>query len=824
MAKKKGDPIKQRKDHEANFIGKAYKNKLDDKHGDFARYYFGLPLVGDRELMYSRFEPSNATDKDATYIAYKNEEFENAVMKYFNENYEGIPLRPSYSKNPKDSKDTKSYKSFNDLGNFKISKGEDDRGEYISYYTKWNYKRNDNPNVHKTEFLGATKPFEVYDRIYLDKETKPSRSLISEGMKKYAKGGPVKDPKWTKSEQQLINIYGEGAKDALLKNRKQVGRKNFLNDFGTTALTVPTKFRQPTQEELELGRSGWEGRGKLTADAVSRHLVNTMGARALPKVGPAVRKAVNTPMPLLDNPVAKTVGLAGAVGLHAGVPIYLTSGLEYGKKKGSRQPIERSEEFDNIRGYSTFEPYDDYGMPQYGIGGWLEDNGGNLMKTALGAGLSIAGMPQVGVPMAISAGTDMLFGADEESQFRKPAVSKTSQMYQLPARGGMNLNKQPMRSDFTGNSHDQGGIPLTGIGVEVEDGEVRTGDTIHSKDIKITPAMVARYSKTAGIKKGDRGKSVADIVKRADKKFEKRAGDKWNDQARKMVQSGYEQMSNELADIYQIAQEMSVGMPQGNYMAEGGIDLETIMGASDDLANMPMVASAFGALNSFITPPEKVDYQRASYSPTEVTPVRGNYDRIRRVYGNTRGRLNRLNPRGFQNNAAALASAEAESVGDMSSRVDEINAGNKNAASRLDSQTRSRTSMFNSQLSASEAEANAANRGARRSAVESYLSNFATQAGQKARDIKLYETQDRYMDMMEKHLKDTREIRTGSDPDVYGMDNLWQFQDNVNEQDIGIEPWMQQSLVESEDPINLEPWMQKLMIRRMGGRLKRYRK
>jgi len=576
-------------------------------------------------------------------------------------------------------------------------------------------------------------------------------------MKKYAKGGPIKDP------QALP--YGTKYKDRLFQNPKDSAVYSILSDGRF--------IKEPHPKSSRAGLRNPE-----------KHLKTQQNKNA--------RFDKITKNRLLDEYLHNKSFSPDA---------YRGRGLE-----------ELNSEFENMD------------LTEYGIGGWLEDNGGNVLKTALGAGLSFAGMPQVGLPMALSAGSDMLFGGDEVSQPRDPRVSKTSQMYQMPARGGMNLKKQPMRSDFSGNDHEQGGIPLSGIGVEVEDGEVRTGDTIHSENIKITPAMVARYGKRTGIKKGDRGKSVADIVKRADKKFEKREGDKWNDQARKIVQAGYEEMSNELADIYQIAQEMSVGMPQGNQMAEGGLDLGTLLESGDDLENMPMLMSAFGALSNFVTPPEKVNYQGADFAPTEVTPVRGNYDRIKRVYGNTRGRLNRLNPKGFQNNAAALASAEAESVGDMSSRVDEINAGNKNAAARQDSQIRSRTSMFNSQLSAKQAEANAANRGAKRSATEAYLSNFATQAGQKARDTKLYDAQDRRMGMMDDHLKGLREIRTGSDPDVYAMDNLWELQDNVNKEDLQTENWMSSLFNDSESDVTLEPWMQKRLVRRFGGRLKKHRK
>ncbi len=48
------------------------------------------------------------------------------------------------------------------LRNFKISKGKDEKGEYISYYDNWNL----NPSM-EFPFPEQGKPFEIYDRIYL---------------------------------------------------------------------------------------------------------------------------------------------------------------------------------------------------------------------------------------------------------------------------------------------------------------------------------------------------------------------------------------------------------------------------------------------------------------------------------------------------------------------------------------------------------------------------------------------------------------------------------------------------------------------------------
>jgi hypothetical protein len=52
------------------------------------------------------------------------------------------------------------------LTNHTISKGEDEKGHYISYYDRWDFEY---PMEGKQGFFG--KPFEVYDRMYYDPKT-----------------------------------------------------------------------------------------------------------------------------------------------------------------------------------------------------------------------------------------------------------------------------------------------------------------------------------------------------------------------------------------------------------------------------------------------------------------------------------------------------------------------------------------------------------------------------------------------------------------------------------------------------------------------------
>jgi hypothetical protein len=85
------------------------------------------------------------------------------------------------------------------LGEFTIDRGEDERGEYISYYDKWDLNPLDhlysNKKINKlvdkaSKSVGITSP-EIYNRIYKD-EIEVKRE--DGGIKKYHEGGPNEGP------------------------------------------------------------------------------------------------------------------------------------------------------------------------------------------------------------------------------------------------------------------------------------------------------------------------------------------------------------------------------------------------------------------------------------------------------------------------------------------------------------------------------------------------------------------------------------------------------------------------------------------------------
>ena len=115
---------------------------------------------------------------------------------------------------------------------------QDNRGEYVQYYDVWDYSRNNNTDVSKTDNLGQTKPFEVYDRIYIkdygdgkkkrmyytDKELSEidvnKKNFDTLALQRELHNRGYKLPKSTKKDGSFDGVWGDETKNALLEYRK----------------------------------------------------------------------------------------------------------------------------------------------------------------------------------------------------------------------------------------------------------------------------------------------------------------------------------------------------------------------------------------------------------------------------------------------------------------------------------------------------------------------------------------------------------------------------------------------------------------------------
>jgi hypothetical protein len=102
----------------------------------------------------SKYSPSKKSEDNIIYYA---------INKINNKNFEESLLERDIDMPYNEEID------YNDImGNFKIDKGEDEHGKYISYYDKWDLNpfglQNPINNNEITTDIG--KPFEIYNRIY----------------------------------------------------------------------------------------------------------------------------------------------------------------------------------------------------------------------------------------------------------------------------------------------------------------------------------------------------------------------------------------------------------------------------------------------------------------------------------------------------------------------------------------------------------------------------------------------------------------------------------------------------------------------------------
>jgi hypothetical protein len=157
---------------------------------DLYRYYSGRPLE-DNILQVSNTKPTKAKDPDAKYISLnKNQQLVQEVIDNYNRvsngNFYTNKTRPDLILDVDDNEkqlDKNNYKvtgyrevdniddyQLNAIGNYFTGFGEDENGTYISYYDKFDQAGGIGGSINFGEKLGLTKPFEIYDRIYVEKD------------------------------------------------------------------------------------------------------------------------------------------------------------------------------------------------------------------------------------------------------------------------------------------------------------------------------------------------------------------------------------------------------------------------------------------------------------------------------------------------------------------------------------------------------------------------------------------------------------------------------------------------------------------------------
>ena len=183
------------------------KNKKDDQR-DLASYgrldafnlYMGVPQTHNT-FEVSDYKPSISKGNDDNTIYYKKsdnaeEYLEDQLGKKSYSDY----MLEFIGDDGKLIDKTKKSRYDEIAGNYTINLGKDDKGNYISYYDKWDLNPYElkNPITGKEITTDIGKPFEIYDRIYYQDNPKYTKEY-SENLKKL------------KRDNELIDGYYDGS-------------------------------------------------------------------------------------------------------------------------------------------------------------------------------------------------------------------------------------------------------------------------------------------------------------------------------------------------------------------------------------------------------------------------------------------------------------------------------------------------------------------------------------------------------------------------------------------------------------------------------------
>ena len=198
---------------------------------DFYRNYFGLPLKTDA-VGISKYRPTNETDPSSTYYSTSSKDLKNDIINIYNtlspKQRDAIKKEPSipvsgysyynnYGKTELFDHSTKEQKNLKNrystaIGEFRLGEGEDKEGKYISYYDVFDKATGDKFKGSNENLLGAAKPFEIYDRIYLKDFENISKKKNGGRLPMYAMGG-ISDTSKLTPQQALAYSMGQVNQD-----------------------------------------------------------------------------------------------------------------------------------------------------------------------------------------------------------------------------------------------------------------------------------------------------------------------------------------------------------------------------------------------------------------------------------------------------------------------------------------------------------------------------------------------------------------------------------------------------------------------------------
>lgn len=207
--------------------------------------YMGKPQKHNT-LGVSKYKPSKASEDNVVYYTINN---------IGNENFEDVLLTRDIDVpyNP-----DKNYKDYNDvMGNFKLDKGEDEHGKYISYYDIWDLNpfALKNPINKKEITTDIGKPFEIYNRVYYREN--PNANKFAEYDKKidelWDMGIKTQDHKYIEEAYKLYPI-----RNSYYNQQGKKYIRQYYSDKELSELNIDKKNFDTLALQRELFNRGYE--------------------------------------------------------------------------------------------------------------------------------------------------------------------------------------------------------------------------------------------------------------------------------------------------------------------------------------------------------------------------------------------------------------------------------------------------------------------------------------------------------------------------------------------------------------------------------------
>lgn len=260
----KGKAITKREDFEpwwnwasVQAAGGERRQQTYGNLGDLYSYYAGQPLKHN-VLEHSQYKPTDAKNPKAEYISINDHKFKQEVIDNYNRVFNEKKLlrdekqindntyavsgytRPTKEQIKKSKSGELYYEKGKDhvsnaIGHYYLSKGKDEKGDYVSYYDVFDEGTGGSDGGGIGETLSLTKPFELYDRIYLDPKTGKPKMQNGGEMKFYQEGLDWK-PKTISRDGGWLGKYEDGG--IIEDNRGQWEHPGEITKINSNQITM----------------------------------------------------------------------------------------------------------------------------------------------------------------------------------------------------------------------------------------------------------------------------------------------------------------------------------------------------------------------------------------------------------------------------------------------------------------------------------------------------------------------------------------------------------------------------------------------------------